>query len=291
LLTSHFHPPGPTGTDDAHPTQTAAYLTFRRFVRRCNTQDGRLGARLYIYLAGHGFSDPEDTESTAVYTAEADPLAGAPYVPGTEYAEWFRRNAAADEIVLIMDCCRPASPLEAIVGAALPRSTNPGPAGNVRTFYAYATTWGRVARETKIDGEVRGIFTTTVLKALRYATPTADGRVTGSIVQRFVHNEIQDVAGEIQVEPPVPGPGRNGDFTLVHRAVAPGAKLTVRLEPFAGGEMVVVYSGIDREAGRKDATAAGVDFPLQPGFYKVAVEGTGRSDVLEIGADDVTITL
>jgi hypothetical protein len=287
LLTTDFE--APQAVEDARPDEADLNALFRRYVH-----DGALhpwiGERLYIFLAGHGFADPQDANSAALYAANAALLFPL-HVAATAFAEWFRRNAAFKEIVLIMDCCRTATQLQAIAPPMLPQTRRTDLASQVRTFYAYATGWGGVAREKRIAGNVRGIFTTSLLNALQEAVPNRRGRVTGSVVHDYIHQNIAAVAGDVTVRPPEIYPARHGEITFVERAAPAAEAVRIRLDPFAGGEVVVLLDGPGNEIARATATEREVAFPLTPGFYKVLVEGTPREQLFEVVGERVNVTL
>src|SRR5215204_5237951 len=92
---------------DAEPTMEQVEREFgklRRQVKAYIDQKGQ-AHRLYIYLAGHGFS--WDVNNAALLTANSDYGYDRGYhIAGRAYAEWFRNAAYFREIVLLMDCCR-----------------------------------------------------------------------------------------------------------------------------------------------------------------------------------------
>lgn len=289
LLTTDFHPPEPGGVNDVHPVEDEVNALFRPLVIDGLTQ-GRVGRRLYIYMAGHGFSDPGDMDSAALYAANAE-MAFAPHVAGTEYANWFRRNGVFDEIILVMDCCRTVTPMQSIRPPPLPNTSNPGRAAKVRTFYAYGSSWGAAARERLMNGSVQGIFTTALLEAMRNARPNSKGWVTGQIVKDYVHNVIDQVAAGIEISPPEIRVDSSRDISFVARVQAPHLNVRATLVPHSGAEMLVMNDGTGNEVVRVACPDEQVEVALEPGLYKAFVDGTGRSQLFELVSDDVEITL
>lgn len=288
LLTSDYHPPGPTNVNDVHPVEDEVNDLFRPLVTQ-GLMNGRIGRRLFIYLAGHGFSDPSDMASAALFAANAE-MVFAPHIAGTGYANWFRRNGIFDEIVLIMDCCRTVNPMQTIRPPPLPNTNQPSQAAKVRTFYAFGTSWGAVARERPMNGSVRGIFTTALLESLSSARPNRNGRVTGQIVKNYVHNIIDRVADGTDISPPDIQVDSSRDIAFVERQQAP--KLTARftLAPHSGEEILLVSdgSGTVQDLSFDEAQKT---LPLSPGLYKALVQGTDRSKLFEMVNEDVDITL
>lgn len=279
LVTDQFPPP--TGVANARPLADEIHALFRPLVSK-GAIDGRQGRRLYIYMAGHGFSDPQDMDTAALYAANAQ-LTFPLHVAGTAYAEWFRRQATFDEIVLIMDCCRATTPMNEIVPPQLPTLSGSAQAKNVRTFYAYATCWSGVARERRFSGAVRGIFTHALLDAFDNALPGHAQRVTGTAISDYVHNS------HYFVNPPDIKLNPIKDVVFAVRQRAATLQVRLRVNPFEGGEHVVVTDTdgtVVFEAGPLTTDTVTVDEPA--GFYKAAVKGTSRSTLFEIPKDHET---
>jgi hypothetical protein len=289
LITTDFHPPGPTGVNDVHPVENEVNNVFRPLVM-AGLHQGRVGRRLYIYMAGHGFSDPADMDSAALYAADAEPMF-APHVAGTAYADWFRRNGVFEEIVLVMDCCRTVTPLQSIRPPPLPNTSKPGMAAKVRTFYAYGTSWGAAARERRMDGTVRGIFTEAFLSALRHARPNRQGRVTGQVVKDYIHNVIGEVAGGMTVDPPEIRVDSSRDVTFAERDAAPRLTVRVTLLAPAHGKRVVISDGMGRDVAHLDYAQGPLEVELEPGLYKAMVADSERGHLIELVGADVNITL
>lgn len=290
--TDCFHPPDPPGPKETHPYDAEIRNLFYDFVRRTHER-AWVGERLYIYMAGHGFTEPaaDRQHLTGLYAANADSYEAASVV-GTMYAEWFRMWAGFREIVLVMDCCRANDVVQRLNTSGLPGGKGrPGEAKQVRTFYGYATQPGQVARERPMNGgPVRGIFTKTLLDALDRAPPDPQGHVTGRIVKGYVHQNIRTVAGPVEVEDPQFAVDDDRDIVLVSRTTAPGTRVRLHLDPFSGPVEVVIFRGPSEVVVRVQATGPDVPLFLAPGFYKAEVGGSERP-LFEVGGEDVDFTL
>lgn len=277
ILTSQFSSVDQPGRDDIDQI-------FRPLVTKVLTE-GRAGRRLYVFLAGHGFSDPSSMEGAALYTANAEFLF-TPHVAGTLYAEWFRRNAGFSEIVLVMDCCRTVSGLNSLAPPPFPASQNIESGGSVRTFLAYATEWGQETREMEIDGVNRGVFTTALVEALRHAPPNRLGRVTGEIVKNFVHHRLS-----AETTPPKIEVNSHRDLALVTRDTETQFPVRVRLSPALPAAKLRITDGqneLVREIEASQASTGALSLP--PGLFKVAAIGTPRQTLFEVaGATDVDL--
>lgn len=152
-------------------------------------EEVRIGRRLYIFLAGHGVCS--DLDNAGLLTAEATEDSPA-YVDGRRCANLFRGRAVFDEVVLIMDCCRDFD-------GELPDSLFPfkkkidtGGAHKVKRFYAYATGFGRDAREKEFDKEVSGIFSHVLIEGLKGGAVDGEGRITGPSLERYVKKQMKN---------------------------------------------------------------------------------------------------
>lgn len=283
LRTTDFPVAEPPVADKAHPIPNEIDVLFQPLVMQ-GTQ-GRVGERIYIFMAGHGFSDPQNMDSAALYAANAQKL--FPYhVAVTEYADWLRRNGVFDEIILIMDCCRDINPVHTISKPALPTTEGSPRAAEVRSFYAFAVGWNQKARETMgDDGTYSGIFTRALLKALEITRPNDHGAITGQLLKDQIHNIIHSSANTIQLEPPEIKVDSQRDIIFIKREVAGITPIQVTLEPHTGQEVLVLFDDTG-ELGRTVALNSTVTFPLKPGLYKVTVERSNRKKLFEVPGDE-----
>ena len=186
ILSGNF--PATNKVLEAQPAVYHIEMAFDRLVDAGLAAGGRLGRRLTIYLAGHGFGP--DIEEVALLMANAG-RRRMYHVPGRSYARWFRTAALFEEIVLWMDCCRddyPRVPLHSPVWEDIRRPA----AADVRTFFAFATKWSRKSREKPVspNGPVQGVFTRVLLEALAQAAPNPAGEITGTAVEEYIINRL-----------------------------------------------------------------------------------------------------
>ncbi len=282
LLTSHF--PAPTGIEDAHPIEAELAGLFRPLIRRAVRREHTKG-RLFIYLAGHGLADPQEIDSAALFAADAEPVSFPTHLAVVEYANFFRRTWAFDEVILIMDACRTTNILHQISKPPLPRVPPHPNAHKVKVFTAFAAGFGQVARERAFPGgTVRGIFTTALLDALENASPNARSRVNGSAIKRHVHNTIDSFAGEIQVPPPNIHAEESADVFFVTRK---GAGVDVDFElrdEHLNRDLIVLFGGT-REVARETIDSSKLTLRLPLGLYKAQVEGTNAVAQFEVPQD------
>lgn len=285
VFTSSTHPPAPASADDARPAQDDVHQLFKSHVRHA-ALGKRVGRRLYIYAAGHGFSDPADMSTAAIYAANAEELFPL-HVAMSAYADFFRRSAAFDEVVLVMDCCRTASSLESVLGPPVPNLAPRANAKDVRTFTAYGASWGSPAREKRFGPDTRGIFTMTLLEALDRCEPDDQGNVTGQKVKEYIHNRIDAVAAPEKVDPPdIPIASR--DVTLVTRPTAPPAAVTFTLSPAAVGDELVITRS-QTEVHRETLSSGTTVVALRPAIYKARVVGLNQAQLFEVTGAEVSV--
>jgi hypothetical protein len=157
-------------------------------IYKLGVQNDKVGDRLYFYFAGHGFAT--SIQDAALLMANASSGTPGYNISGRPYADYFRTAAFFKEVVLFMDCCREnyfAKPTEP------PYEKIVGDKAGLR-YYGFATQWSRSTREGPWGpkGEKRGIFTLTLLDALRTKVPRdAKGQVSGAELAGYVITAIK----------------------------------------------------------------------------------------------------
>jgi hypothetical protein len=129
----------------------------------------RLGRRLYLYLAGHGFAPSIDESALLMANASAATLH---HLPGVRYANALRESTVFEEIVLIMDCCRDHVSRPPLIDLGLPPIAVDN--ADAAYFFAFATRWSLGSREGVDEfGQVRGHFTRAILEGLHRESATS----------------------------------------------------------------------------------------------------------------------
>ncbi|SRR6266567_394584 len=257
IVTSQFRPPF-RSVDLARPTAERVHQAFKKLqnIADANAARGlsrRVGRRLYIYMAGHGFAPRDD--QTALLMANATKMRLGPgyHILGQYNADWFFKAGYFDEIVLFMDCCRELCAVPAL----------DMPYGEIiaidrverQRLYGFGTKWSRLSRERPIaGGAVRGVFTEVLLEGLWGAAcePNSGGQITADslrnylldekIWQSFLAPEDRDDP-EVPKHPDVPNLGTN--FLLVTINPPPLYPVIIHLNPGALGKHVDVLYGKD----------------------------------------------
>lgn len=280
VLSSSFPPP--PSPIDAEPTTLTVQKAFEKLVARGRTSGGRVGRRLYIYMAGHGFA-PE-LEETALLMANASQFRTGYHIPGRPYANWFRQAAYFDEVVLFMDCCRENYPVAPPQPVPFDRVSG---AHEARYFYGFAAGWSRAAQEIPgQDGKPRGLFTLALLDGLR-GKAVRDGQITARSLADYVYNYLQDYfrsqpANERQ-EPrfdPLGPPGGGLDFGGVAAVT-----FHVRVTLTGGSGPVEIFNGaLQAVAGGGSPVAGAWEWHLPPGLYVVKAPGRPSQYLELVGA-------
>ncbi|MCZ6890438.1 MAG: caspase family protein [Gammaproteobacteria bacterium] len=279
--------PAPVGVADARPVLSELETLFRPLVTRAALRQHTDG-RLFIFAAGHGFADSQDMNSAALFTANAELLFPL-HLAVIDYANFFRRTWAFDEVILIMDACRSTNALQQISKPPLPRVNPHANAKKVKMFVGYGAGFDQVARERAVNGTVRGIFTMALLDALKNANPNRQGRVNGTTVKRHIHNSINSFAGDVSIPPPEILADEDKDVFFLARP-APGIDVEFNVDAaHHNHELVIEFGGVD-EVYRANVVATPVTVMLSPGLYKARIEGTTASTKFEVPSDvDVTL--
>ena len=182
ILSSNYPPP--TRPQRARPMGDDVRAELERLVDEYLDNPRKRRRRLYLYLAGHGFSPSID--ETALLMANAGPLT-MHHLPGVLYANYFRQGPVFSEIVLTMDCCRDHHDRAPLVDIGLPpmkpRTT---PASY---FFAFATQWTlRTREDVDPSGTVRGHFTRALIEALDEPNATSDS------VRKYIVGRLPQLA-------------------------------------------------------------------------------------------------
>src|SRR5713101_5669641 len=128
-----------------------------------------------------------------------------PHFAGHYSGEWFVKSGLFQEVVLFMDCCRN----EPLINFPLSLPSWAVSTGKTRAkkFYGFATKWAQKSREQVIDGMVQGVFTWSLLKALRGDVTDNEGRVTEKELKGSIYNSVRKLLANGQA----PGSGEFQD--------------------------------------------------------------------------------
>jgi hypothetical protein len=210
ILSSEFKPPFKSA-GDAKPTANEIKALFDRLraIGEANAEKGsfRVGDRIYLFFAGHGFAPSHRQDQTALLVADADTAnSQLAHILGTYMADTLYQLKLFDEIFLFMDCCRSSSECAQLF-MPYPDDTAPD-YWKTRRFYAYGARAGQEARERDFgDGRFHGIFTRTLLDGLRGAAydPDEPGKITAEALQNLLYNAYPDhMDPELRADPDVP---------------------------------------------------------------------------------------
>lgn len=221
--------------DHSRPLLSHVKLSMAQVLQRRPPGQHRAGRRLYLFLAGHGVSGDDADEACLVTVESNDALIES--LPGRGSANLFFKGAAFDEIVLLMDCCRSIVPnLEAAVpGLILRKHQN---AHQVRRFYAFATGFGRTAREAaKVGQQVRGVFTSELITGLTGGAADAQGEITTMRLKEWLLRPD----GPLGAQKPK-FPSSDDDFVI---CAAPKVDIAITVTLAAPAEQLLVFSGSD----------------------------------------------
>ena len=273
----------PTSIDDARPNETDVVTLFAPIIREISLGN-HIPGRLFVYVAGHGFADTQEQEGGALYTANA-----AQYLPFhvaiSRCTNWIRRNWGFDEIALIMDCCRVRNPLHDVRDPQFPRTNGSINADRVKKFYGFATGWGSESRETDFDGATRGIFSVAFMDALRNATPNRLGRLTGTIVEDYVHNVIGTIADGISISPPEFVASDRKDVCFLIRGRNTKSVHFVA-DPAKIGKVLVIFTHDLVEVERLTIEEKKFEVSLDSGrFYSCKIVGEDVSHPFQVPSD------
>ena len=286
ILSSKF--PRVVDPNDANPTERALIRALDRLCRDPQRNwNERVGRRLYLFLAGHGFTAGASISDPALFSAVAQ-NGDTAHIAGYQYACRIANSGFFDEIVLVMDCCQDVLKASQVLD---PTWSPPDrrKSSQVKLLQAYGAPRGLKAFERKADpaGATHGIFTSVLMDALRTALPDASGFVTGLTLKaqllQIWGDRYKQATG---YDPPVRPPDGE-DIRLFRRDAAAGAAETSPVEfrlraPVSPGDHVVVTQGSVAEPLHSIPLTELHPLPLRAGLYKATLSETKRSSLFEV---------
>lgn len=286
--------PSVTDPYQAQPADVAFRAALQKLLFNADRSfKGKVGERLYLFFAGHGFASRQLNEA-ALYSAQAtknDP----DHIAGKRYATKIVNSAAFEEVVLIMDCCRDVDLSDSIRDPTMKIPDRQGLAADVRLLEAYAAGRGQQARERALEagGKVRGIFTHALVDALRNAKGNDQGELTGDLLKGYIHDRWPSFFSDVaKYEVHIGLPTGAKDIVFASRAVEP--KVEVRFTatpPLPPGAVIVILDTKRTEVARSIYDPAGTTALLPPSYYKAVVEGTPRTAMFDAVGASVEVTL
>ena len=203
---------------EANPTETHFKKALNRWLKADGEWRDRVGERLYLFFAGHGFTSGA-LEDPALFTAQAQ-NGDTAHIAGFRYASKIRNSGFFDEIVLIMDCCQDvlkASPVSDPTWNPPDRQRS----SQVKFMQAYGAPRGRKAFEiANASGEVHGYFSAVFLDAVKNAQADSNNNVSARAIEdKF--SELWEERGYFKLmgyQPPFSGTGK---WTFYHRNIMP----------------------------------------------------------------------
>lgn len=295
IATSNFNPPF-SSPEVAKPTEEFIRKAIEDLQKIADQNPtGRIGRRLYIYMAGHGFSPRGD--QTALLMANATKRnVGPPYHwLGNYTAEWFRRAGYFNEVILFMDCCRDPYTVPALNMPWLDVTASDFQQ-RVKCFYAFATSWTLESREMEFDGVTHGIFTHALLEGLRgnayepipgdHNTAQAQHIITTELLKKYLMDAVNKQRQLIKDE----------DFIwdnfelLILQPISYTYSVTIHLPSATVGKNIEIRNSNYEKVAETTAIPPQWQLSLEKGYYMVEIpadnlqkmfpiNGTGGVDV------------
>jgi len=298
IKSTHFPPAAIP--NDANPQERAFISCLDKLVRDpARNWLSRVGKRLYIYMAGHGFTAGSVINDPALFSAVAQ-NGDTAHIAGYRYASKIANAGFFDEIVLVMDCCQDVLKASQVVDPTWsPPDRNK--LKDVRVLQAYGAPRGQAAfeREETPGGPKRGFFSKVFIEALRTAkADQSNGYVTGATL----HDQIAQLwsdryLAETGYQPQILTPG-GFDIQLVARGPVPAAGngahavTFVVNPPIPAGSTVDVTSTPNTPPVISMPASAVTPQVLQLGYYKAVLTTTNRVYRFEVnGVDPVEVRL
>ena len=305
IRSSDYSPPA-SNPNDANPTERAFIRVLDKWARETIVdahglrsfpwKDEKIGRRLYMYMAGHGFTAGSSIVDPALFSAVAQ-NGDTAHIAGFRYASKIANAGFFDEIVLIMDCCQDVLKASQVLEPTWSPPDKQASA-NVKLLQAYGAPRGEAAFEAEVSpGVKRGYFSSVLMEALSAALPDSTGFVTGTTLkdqfQQIWTDRYKSLTGYV---PPIILPA-TFDIQLFARvrAVIPSMavqpvffSLATPAEPNA--ILDVAASGGSTVHSMPASKLS--PYPLAPGIYKASLRGTSRGKLFEVtGSANEPVTL
>jgi hypothetical protein len=140
----------------------------------------RVGERIYLYFAGHGFA-PRARDACLITGNAYDEQFTDGNISPTAWLDWLLDSGYFSEYILWMDCCMSRLTQQVPAPSPLPYSTGGG-AGPTRKAMVFAAPQRLQAVEAEIPpgkGQYHGVFTWNLIQGLNGAARDKNGDVTG----------------------------------------------------------------------------------------------------------------
>lgn len=206
---------------DANPGDTQLKKVLNQWLKQDGKWRDRVGQRLYLFFAGHGFTAGTLTDP-ALFTAQAQ-LDDRTHIAGLRYAQKIANAGFFDEVVLLMDCCQDVLKASAVMEPSWSPPDRMA-SDKVKMLVAFGAPRGRKAFEQSPQAPapgvaaplVHGYFSSVFLDALRSAPVDDDGYVTARAVEAtFSDLWAKRYLDQTDYEPPFTAPR---DMRLYQRA-------------------------------------------------------------------------
>lgn len=257
---------------------------FEHLIEQGDNNGGKAGRRLYIFLAGHGFSPV--LEEAALLMANAGTGYMGYHIPGRRYALWFIAAALFDEVILLMDCCRDDYPFVPVSPPPWEERHSEA-AYKVRHLYGFATDWSRKSRERTIPdvGEVRGLFTWSLLKGLKGDARDEQGCITGLGLKKYIHNFMPTLISSDEYQ----RPNFEGDEDILFTQGLPLKHTLVRITfgQLNPNEAIELYSPTLQRIGQHFPKEGTWEIPLERGLYRLFIPATGEEQLFPVLGEEV----
>jgi uncharacterized caspase-like protein len=158
---------------DASPTETNFKKALDAWLKvNSKTWRERVGERLYLFLAGHGFTSGSISQP-ALFTAQAS-ASDTAHIAAYHYAAKIQNAGFFDELVFVMDCCQDVLKASAVNE---PTWLAPDRERQTLTMNALGAPRGKKAYEANPHAPppIRGFFSSVFLEALRTAPNDEQG--------------------------------------------------------------------------------------------------------------------
>ncbi|MEV0321427.1 hypothetical protein ACIBKX_34395 [Streptomyces sp. NPDC050658] len=243
--------------------------------------------RLYVFLAGHGFSPSNNSDAALLMANAARDLMGN-HIAVRQYLNWYESASPFHEVVFLADCCR--TRFSGVEAFAPPFTGNTEAPEDVDYFVGFATSLGDPAYEEQSPDRdrARGHFTTAILEGLRGAKPTPEGTVTSDSLAEFVGPSVRARTQAALVPQQARFiRGSSTPMIFTQGLASPGDAVTLRFPDGFRGWVQLRGGDPGEPPLRLHVEAAECVEKLKPGLYRATPESVSAADFRDGGFFEV----
>ena len=217
------------------PTAADFYKQLVKWDGEAKKNGPKLGKRLYVYYAGHGYSAVTSQQAMIMPLTT---LATWDVVPIVPLRESLRLRAHFDEIIVIFDACRDRLDY-AVEAPWLDKPKNSPNSGEVKVMSMFASRTGKKAKEVEFArGEWHGVLTKAFLTAVKGYAADENDTIYAHTLRGFLFAAVKDQLGS-DFEPDIHDESDPNDPWPVFKVTRRLPRIVIQPKKLTAGEATI----------------------------------------------------